>query len=638
MNSGDTPGIARIGLAWDGAFLDACGLGEAIGQRADASSPVLILVNLAGRFIGDPSIVAPARVEALIDWIHDRHPVTVNVAASADSSSLWAGNRDVYALADLHGYRFRTDGGCEYDIVDLGEETVDGAFPAGAILHGTPASRAWIDAAVCINLASFAFDEADHYRAGLANLSGALPLVDATLHYRQRRDPGAVIADLLMLRPPDFTIIDGLEPHGWLVASTHAVLADYAAALKAGLDPYDAPLFAEVARVHPLPLDHTIEGPLAPPETAGAPAPIVGRARRAARTHEAVGRTLDAWLQPLDAGIFPPNLPIDAGARDLLRSLTGDGDGKGGAAIATLLNLLAAAAGRSLDVWRMVADKDALVRRIVPLDLDPATLDARDFDDAVRELDSLSPIAASAPERGPGLRWRKAHKAVVFEYGRDLAIPFDRFVAAVDVARAIQFMNDYLGGVLVPVTHDDAGRPVRQVERNLYLPQPNYLALYQGQPIDVTKIEVARYSRDQHRLYWKTIKSGNGSATADDGIVSFDRTGDGTRVTITGKQHFVLPPFWQFFDISLVPEVETALTTHAYQTFFDRTLSNFEALVEGRDIRLGLDPLDDTPHPSIALAARLGRLGEAAEPWLRKLQPEPAMRDADGFVHVVPAA
>src|SRR6201999_4346249 len=106
--------------------------------------------------------------------------------------------------------------------------------------------------------------------------------------------------------------------------------------------------------------------------------------------------------------------------------------------------------------------------------------------------------------------------AIVFRYARDLPIEFDLFVRRVDIARTIQFMNDYLGGVLVELAHDRSGRPVRQAERNIYLPQPNYLVLYQGKPIDVSKLEVVEYGADRHRLYWKTIKSENGSATYDD--------------------------------------------------------------------------------------------------------------------------
>ena len=187
---------------------------------------------------------------------------------------------------------------------------------------------------------------------------------------------------------------------------------------------------------------------------------------------------------------------------------------------------------------------------------------------------------------------------MVFRYTRALPIDFALFVRRVDIARTIQFMNDYLGGVVVALAHDTSGRPVRQAERNIYLPQPNYLVLYQGKPIDVSKLEVVEYEAGRHRLYWKTVLSENGSATYDDGIATFERTSDGTRVTITGRQQFALPTFWQVFDPDIVPGLKARLVTHAYQTFFDRTIANFEALVEGRDIRIGR-PVDEPASPPV---------------------------------------
>ena len=186
---------------------------------------------------------------------------------------------------------------------------------------------------------------------------------------------------------------------------------------------------------------------------------------------------------------------------------------------------------------------------------------------------------------------------------------------------------------------------MRQAERNIYLPQPNYLVLYQGKPIDVSKLEVVEYAADRHRLYWKTVLSENDSATYDDGIATFERTGDGTRVTITGRQQFTLPLFWQVFDPDLVPGLKPRLVTHAYQTFFDRTIANFEALVEGRDIRIGR-PVDEPAAPPVEqLMPLLQQIGEVAMPLLRQLagRNDGTMAgadhriDSDGFVHITPA-
>ena len=55
------------------------------------------------------------------------------------------------------------------------------------------------------------------------------------------------------------------------------------------------------------------------------------------------------------------------------------------------------------------------------------------------------------------LGWQYIDEAVVFRYTRALPIDFALFVRRVDIARTIQFMNDYLGGVVVALAHDRRG-------------------------------------------------------------------------------------------------------------------------------------------------------------------------------------
>src|SRR5262249_14383416 len=174
-----------------------------------------------------------------------------------------------------------------------------------------------------------------------------------------------------------------------------------------------------------------------------------------------------------------------------------------------------------------------------------------------------------------------------FDFTQVIPAPFDYFVSRVDVTRGIQYMNDYIGGRVVPVARDGAGRVVLQAERNLYLPQPNYMAVWQGKTIDVTKPECAEYLDDRHTLYWRTIRSENESARFDDGCVSFERTEDGeTRATVFGRQEFSVPPLWEFIHQESFALMKAFLVTHAYQTFFARTMANFEAGAEGREVRI----------------------------------------------------
>src|SRR5262249_8201064 len=159
--------------------------------------------------------------------------------------------------------------------------------------------------------------------------------------------------------------------------------------------------------------------------------------------------------------------------------------------------------------YRVLFDKDALRRQTVPLGLELTCATDDAFSALVDELHQLEPLAEAATSVSHELAWRYVGDAVVFRYARLLPIGFDRVVQRVEIARTIQFMSDYLGGVLVPLAHDASGRPVRQAERNIYLPQPNYLVLYEGKPIDVSKLEVVEYGNGRHRLYWKTLLSEN---------------------------------------------------------------------------------------------------------------------------------
>jgi hypothetical protein len=105
-----------------------------------------------------------------------------------------------------------------------------------------------------------------------------------------------------------------------------------------------------------------------------------------------------------------------------------------------------------------------------------------------------------------------------------------------------------------------------------------------------------------------------------------------------------LPPFWQLFDLNLVPKLKAHLVTHAYQTFFDRTIANFEALVEGRDIRIGRPTDEPAPPPMEQIMPLLQRVGQIAIPLLQRLagtrdqagDSEKYRIDTDGFVHITP--
>ena len=183
-----------------------------------------------------------------------------------------------------------------------------------------------------------------------------------------------------------------------------------------------------------------------------------------------------------------------------------------------------------------------------------------------------------------------------------------------EIHRTIQYMNDYIGGQALATRRDKQGRVTRQVERNLYLPQPNYTAIGGGVAIDVTKIETIEYAPRRQRMFWKTVKSENDSAIADDGVVTFEALGEDTLVTIWGRQHFRLPPIWAAIDQGLDPAMKRTLVSQAYGQFFNRTFANLEAVSEGRDVRIG-KPWSDAPEGEPLPVERLSG-------FVRKLQSE----------------
>jgi uncharacterized protein (DUF362 family) len=647
------------------AALDRAGFWEILARakadRASSSLSIVIKPELAGFIVASPSITDPALVEALIDLLHDRDFTNVAVVGTADSSALWAENRDLYALSDLLGYRFITPRGRSYDIIDLADTPDESAFSTGSILHGSGISRTWIDADLRVVFAKNRTDEATGYALCLDTLIGVLPLIDKDLHYRRRRHPGDVVTALLAAAPVQFCLIDAIvSSHGaggrrapepidtaTLIAASDIVLGDYIGALKMGLDPATSPVFARTVRTHPLPARYSVSGALAPYAGWMNVPDMLLRTTQMRSDAEALGRLVEPWLQRLDPELFPLKHPLDARLNAALAEFFADaGSNTVSQWLLIVANALLGLVGQTIESYRTLFDKDALRQHSVPLGIDTDAVPDDAFDDLVAELLRLEPIAASAPQMSEGLCWRYVEDAVVFCYARTLPIDHDLFVQRVDIARTIQFMNDYLGGVVVPLAHDRAGRPVRQAERNIYLPQPNYLVLYQGKPIDVSKLEVVEYGVDRHRLYWKTIGSENGSATFDDGIATFERTEEGTRITIVGRQLFTLPLFWQVFDLKLVPDIKSGLVTHAYRTFFDRTIANFEALVEGREIRIGR-PVDEPAPPAVEqLMPLLQGIGDLVTPLVQRMTqaPEPnviggsGQVDADGFTHVVPAA
>jgi hypothetical protein len=634
----------------------------AAALTARGACSALIVPALDAFAAGSPAAADPALAEHLLDRLFELGVTDAAVGSTRDTAALWLENRAVFVAADLLGYRYETPAGRAYDVLDLADDVVAGVFADWGPLGGVAISRAWLEADLRIVLAANRTDEDDGYALCLSTLVSVLPDTDKDYHYRYRRDAGAVAAELMAAAAPHYAVIDAVVScHGaggrraplalrtdTVICASDAALADYIGALKMGLDPFVSERSAPSLRRARPTARTRILGPLEayPGWINAEPALVASTAAR--RAFVTADRAIRPALQQVDRNLFPFRDPANDWLNRALADMASAGEGGAdGARLLTFANLALAQAEQAGGAWGVLFGKDALRRREAPLNLDPATVPDADYEALASELSAQAELLRGVSADAEGLRWRFDDGAVLFEGARRYAIPFDAFADAVPIHRTIQFMNDYIGGRALVIAEDDEGRPSRQLERNLYLPQPNYTAFGGGVVIDVTKVEAVAYAPDRQRMFWKTVKSENGSAIADDGIVTFEAVGEDTLVTIWGRQHFCLPPLWAAIDRELSPAMKRALVSEAYHRFFTRTFANLEAVAEGRDVQIGRawsDASEGEPQPVewasdllkriradegldllAAVKSALQRRGRAA--------PEPLRIDADGFRH-----
>ena len=603
-----------------------------------AQAVVAIAPALRGRAVvltrlSQPTPVSPAVIEELVDLLFEGGCDDVLVAAALSTGDRDRGHRSVQALAHTAGLTGRSRRGRPYEVVDVGASTNPASVPDTSVLSGRSVSSAWADADVRVVLARSVTSLADAYDGCLATLLAAVPEVVGA-------DPADVASDLLVHLPPALAVIDAtVTSHGAdgrhalrelttdsLIVANDALLADSTLAALLGLDRAGSGLVERALRVLGEPVGRVV-GDLTPFIGVVRPHPLLVHAFRRAGAERSVARVLSAAIGGPDQGADVGD-PVLAGIRQVLTPLVAAADESAGhVALLGLLNAVAAVVDQTHG-WSVPLAKDRVSQVEVPLGFNPGSFAANEYDSLpdffapfeqmLVGLQSLEQLPnTSGTESGVGseaMHWRMLDGAVVFETSRVVAADFAQFVARVDVAAGISLMADYLGGRRVPVSVDGQGRVVRQAERNLYLPQPNYLAIWGGEPIDVCKIELVERADTEQRLLWRTIDSLNGSARWDDGSLTFTDLGtEGTRVTVRGRQLFTLPPAWSGIDLDLVPELKTPLVEDAYRRFFTATFDNLEACFEGRPFRIGRPaPTGDEPLATESLHQLLG----VAQSWL----------------------
>jgi uncharacterized protein (DUF362 family) len=605
--------------------------------------------------IGTPTGADPELVEHLIALLYRRGYDQVVVADGLGSADVWLENRELAILADLIGYRYVTDDNTPYDIVNLSEDVIDGGFSETGVLARSPLGRAWVEAHFRISLSKNKTHEEYAYSLGLQNLLGVLPLRDKEYHYCHRFDPGDVCLELLSRTPVHFSLIDAVvSNHGsdgirsttplathTIIASENLLLTDWVAALKMGVDPYASPLHAKAFEVIGLPKPYAIKGDLSPyPGWKNVPMILSDSVRRR-NSSVLIRQIIRPWFQSVNRELFPFRNPVD----DRMNSFMGrffSGTDRSPLTLASSvgLNYFLAGLHDLMACYEIMYDKDRVRRKQASLGLDLETYHPGDYEAIVDYIEPLARIVAHTPSDRNGLRWRYIDGSVLFEFSRHLPIRYDEFVTRVDISSAVRMMNDNIGGACVPVSRDKSGRIIYQAERDIYLPQPNWIAIFGGKMIDVGKLEFIRYEKDCHQIFWRTVASANHSATFDDGVVSFARDEAGTtKITIVARQQFALPLFWQVIPLDYFPQIKDVLVSEAYTTFFSRTLANLEAAFEGRDPGTGrgwdesygeLDSDSDKP-PLEQIAEAFVKLVGFIEPLLTTCLDRKNTPHANGF-------
>ena len=97
-------------------------------------------------------------------------------------------------------------------------------------------------------------------------------------------------------------------------------------------------------------------------------------------------------------------------------------------------------------------------------------------------------------------------------------VPYASFSTAIPAAELGPNLADYIGGE-IRVVQQEQGRTTRQVERMVLSTVTSQLGV--TDPLDMTKVESIVYDEQGATVYWKVMKSDNGSVIQDIGSVDF---------------------------------------------------------------------------------------------------------------------
>ena len=600
-------------------------------------------------------------VEHLVSLLAKKGYTNLIIANGEHASGTWLENRDMLVLADLAGYTYQTADGIPYRIESLSENLEHADFDKTSVLKDEQLSSHWLGADFRIVFTRNKTDEEFYYSLCLKSLIDILPQRAKQYHYYFRMRPEEVAAALLQRDEIDFCIIDAYESnHGMqgtrhgkslftntFIAGDNVLLTDWVAALKMGLDPYCSSINSYSLKKIGLPSKYKIQGDLTVYENWQNVPKLLAESTQARNKNPAIRQLSSAWLQQVDTDIFPFKNVADAQINKFLSPITKNIDTHP-LAYSSLVALNYALGGiqQFIEGWQTLYDKEKIYRQHTELGFDINDFTPPDFENIENYILPLAQLVTCTPADTNGIKWRYIDGSVLFEYTRTLPYDYKFFITKVDIAQAVQYMFDNIGGARIPVKTNEAQEIIYQAERDIYLPQPNWMVLFGGKPIDVCKIEIIRYNATSQTILWRTVKSINQSAEFDDGLVSFTAKQKGiTEIKIVARQKFTLPLFWQVFNMDYLPAMKDALVSDSYLRFFTRTISNFEAACEGRNPRLGktADPMwgekGEHNHPLEAeqfknLFAVFSGIAEKFMRGQNRFSKNSSLqKDKDGYIH-----
>jgi len=566
------------------------------GKSKDAFL-VIIKPNLA-MFFKDPlTVTDPELVEHLVDRLWDLGYPKVVVGEAQNSFKRWLKKRDMVNIAREAGYHFRTPRGRTYEVIDLDKRRITEAsecrIPGQHSIRGLPLSRDWKEADFRISFAKNKTHEQYFYTLCLKNLLGAIPLWDKHLHYHTRLKVWDVCLELYQRFPVQFNIIDAYKSsHGTtgaqvahpiktetIIAGSNTLLVDWVGALKMGIDPYVSPLNKKALETLDLPEHYQVIGNLAPYKGWKNANPLISRFFFRMEEADRLRHILWPASFKNDSKRFPwkhrcyqlLNLPS---------SLWTLADKSKVLLWGFILTLYAMVLGVKIyTIWLTLFRKDKLRRKELPINVARDRYKDRDYEELPRFIRPLEEVAQALPKKN-GMSHTFVDGGILFCLEREVDIPFEEFVAHMDVRTAITRMKDYIGGNRVEIYRDDTRGLVYQIERSVFLPQPNLMVLLNAKDIDVTKIEHVSYREGLHKIIWKTIQSDNRSARLDQGVVSFEKVSYQTRMKVIAHQAIPFPYLLRWIKLRYFAGLRRFILLLFYRRYFKKTLDNYCAVAE----------------------------------------------------------